>query len=366
MEYFVFLIPVFVLAISYYYFHHKITIGEFSVQLIVPVLLIFLLKWILSENNVTSTEYWTNPVQKVEYFEDWDEWIDETCECCCDDDGNNCTTYDCSYRRYHEEYWLLTTSTGSYKITQQEFKRISNLFSNIQKVDLNRDYYRKDGDKWLSVWPGTNKTLESVSTAHKYRNKIKASKNVFNFPDIDTSDINRYGLYDYPSIKNLKQRHILGLDDSVNERKMEILNSRLGPTKQVKVFILFFTDKDKMAGQMQEWYWKGGNKNEFIICIGLDKSGKVKWNYIFSWTEKAINKIEIRNYIDDQIDKKIKLSEIIDYTYTILNNNFVRKQFKDFEYLKIDMTGKQLLLLYSIILIFSISLAVFIVKNDIN
>lgn len=54
-------------------------------------------------SNIQDTEYLSEYITEVRYYEEWDEWdewIEETCsyECCCDNEGNNCSTvyYDCS------------------------------------------------------------------------------------------------------------------------------------------------------------------------------------------------------------------------------------------------------------------------------
>src|SRR5690606_26786934 len=123
---------------------------------------------------------------RVEYYEDWDEWITQTCTrtCCCDSKGNCSTeTYDCSYRKYHPQKWGIVTTTNEYvSITKHQYREIKSYFKNERFIDLNRRFYRKDGDKFISEWQKDSGSAIPVSTEHSYVNKVKAAdQSVFHF-----------------------------------------------------------------------------------------------------------------------------------------------------------------------------------------
>ena len=100
--FFVFIIPILFLVAAFYFFKHKVSLLEAIIQLAIPCLFIFGFKSCATISLTSDTEYWNNTVTKVEYFEAWDEWIDETCwedcNCTTDDDGfESCDScpYDC-------------------------------------------------------------------------------------------------------------------------------------------------------------------------------------------------------------------------------------------------------------------------------
>jgi hypothetical protein len=326
--------------------------------------------------NVTAdTEYWGGYITKIEYFEPWDEWIDQTCEYpCgedCDSNGENCQTvyceYDCSYRDYHPEHYRVTNNIGeSWSVKKSEYLRLYKKFGTGKTfVDLRRDYYTIDGDKYVTKWGGEDNTFEATVSKHTYTNKVQVASDVFNFPEVDTNDIKLYGLYDYPSIHSYyKQPGIIGSvqNKKQHEHSMELLNGKLGHSKQLKTFILIFKNKSRDAGYKQEAHWKGGNKNEFVLCVGVDDDNNVDWVYPFSWTEAQICKVNIRTFVEDQ--KQFDVGKTIDYMYSELNENFVRKEFADFDYLTIDPSDTHLFWTYFASLFVTIGLSIFFVMNN--
>ena len=108
--------------------------------------------------NDWDTEYLGGYMTKVSHYDDWDEWIERTCTrevpCGTDEDGNTIyetETYDCSYRDYHPEEWTYTDNHGreEYFYTKEDFlKALRELgYPKMVFVDMDRDYYTKDGDK---------------------------------------------------------------------------------------------------------------------------------------------------------------------------------------------------------------------------
>ena len=108
---FALLIPIVTAFVLWKLFERKTLWWEFLIPFMVSIVLVIAAKLIVDTAFVRSEEYWGSFVDRVEYYEKWDEWINETCtrECCCDSDGNNCSTetYDCSYCRTHSPEWIL-------------------------------------------------------------------------------------------------------------------------------------------------------------------------------------------------------------------------------------------------------------------
>lgn len=365
IEYLAYTIPLLFVILGYIFYSHKIHFLEAIGQLLIPSIFILTFKFFAIQSLTDATEYWTTYTKKVEYYEAWDEYIHQTCTrtVSC---GENCTTtqtYDCSYVRYHDEKWVIVDNYNiNHSISKKEYDRIVKKFKNEEYVDLNRDYHYNDGDKFVSTWPGTEETMEIVCTEHIYENRVQASSNVFNFPEISEEDFIQYGLVDYPQVVNYKQKHLLNWDDPIIERKLEIVNGKLGSFKEVKIFFIIYTEKDRLSARYQEWYWKGGNKNEFIVTIGVDSDENIQWSYPISWTENQKLKINVRNFIENK--EKLDLEEIVNYVEKEVYNNFERKKFSDFNYLTIEMTNNQLIWLFIICFILSGILAIIFIKND--
>jgi len=174
------LIPVIAAFILWKYFSHKTVWWEFCIPLFVSLIMIFSMKCIIEAVQVSSKEYWGSLVSRVEYYEEWNEWITKTCtrECCCDSKGQNCEeeSYDCSYCQTHPAQWLLITTTGeSVAIDQEEYIKIKHTFGNETFTELNRNYYTKDGNEYSCTWKRDSLNAVPVTTTHTYENRVKAA-----------------------------------------------------------------------------------------------------------------------------------------------------------------------------------------------
>lgn len=383
MEWLALLIPILVVIALYIFFKHKIVWWEPTLPIIAGTLIILCMKGCGISSLTEDVEYHNAYVTQIERDERWEEDItcSEDCNCSeeCDSDGNNCHEvcqtcyYDCP--EWHEEIYRAVLNTGeSVSLSQSEYLKYKQIFGQAESfVELNRTnvYNNHDGDRWIVKWPGTKQTMQYHVYERYYENRVQASDDVFNYPNVDTSDIRLYKLKEYPSIYKKdglsKQRHVLGTDDPKAERKMEILNGMLGMKKQLTTYILIWVGATEMSGNMQEWYWKGGNKNEFIVCLGVSKQDhtKIDWVHVFSWTEQFQLKIDVREWVNKRKDN-FNLYDFIDYLYIELDSKFVRKNFEDFNYLEIDIPTGWLIALYIVVFIFSAGIGFFAVLNDID
>lgn len=250
------LIPLFTAGVLWFFFKHKTLWWEFLIPFAASIIIGLIFKFAGEYTQTVDTEYWSGTIVKAEYYEDWDEYIQQTCECCCDEDGENCQEYDCSYVDYHPPYWQVTDNNGiTISVSQEVYQKLRNKFGNASFVDLHRDYDSNDGDKWVTHWPKTDATIECMVTDHWYENRVRASTDIHNYPDVSPEEVKTYGLYEYPKIHSYyKQDNLLGKIENWDtyNKQLEILNAKLDKKKQVKVFFLLFNTTDREAGIKQE------------------------------------------------------------------------------------------------------------------
>jgi len=366
MEWLAITIPFLSVLILFMFFKKKTLWWEITT--LIGIVAIFILTFkITAEHYMTRfDEYWTGHIVKAEHYEPWNEYIHRTCTrtVSCGKDCTTTQTYDCSYVQYHPEKWVMYDNNGiSFSISKSYYNSLIKKFKTKPIfVDLNRNYYNKDGDKYQIYWNKIKEDAEIVTSVHSYENRVRASKSVFNFQEVTEEEKEIYKLFDYPKVTNLKQKNILGYDDEISEKKIEILNGFLGKKKEVKAFVLVFKDQPIKAAELQESYWEGGNKNEFITCIGIDSdTKKINWVYVISWDTNKILNINVRDWIYEQ--ETLNLSNVIDYLYIQIEKDFVRKQFKEFSYLKVELTSNQLIIVWIVSIILSVGLSIWIVLN---
>lgn len=366
MIFFSILIPFLTAVVLYAFFKHKTKWWEMSVPLVASVLFILIFKGCSVSYLTHDTEYWNDVIVEARYYEEWNEWIVETCEdCTTDDDGNeDCVSYDCSYQDTHYAYWEIETKTGwTMSITEEEYNRLRRKFGHKPIfVDMHRDYDTKDGDMYKVVWDNSDNKLECVVRSERYENRTQVSDGIYKYKEVTEEEIKEYGLHDYPSIsRNHKQKHLLGKSDKVAEHNLEVINGKLGPTRQLKAFVIVFKNQPIEAGIRQEAYWGGGNKNEFVVTIGVNSKGKVTWCHPFSWSESESPKIKMRNFVRKQ--KKLNLSEVTNHMICELSQ-FERKSFSDFDYLNVEPTDTQKMWAYILTFLINIGLSIWIVVNE--
>ena len=375
MEFVIYLFPFLVSVILLIFFKKKTVWWEYLI-LIVPSLLFTIgTKEIMIKSRTTDTEYYGGYVVKVRHYDDWDEWIKRTCTRQVpvgkDSEGNTIyeeEEYDCSYRQYHPETWTFTSSLSEYEhyINKDLFEEIKRKFNTqMVFVDMHRDYYRKDGDAQDYYWTGTRNTIYTITEDHTYTNKVKASTSIFNFEKISRKEASELDLYDYPEIYKLDQNPVLRRNNMfIRKDEVEALqyvNGYYGRSKQLRTFILLFDASEGIEkAYKQQAYWEGGNKNELIVCFGL-KGRTVEWCYAFSWEDSQKMAINTMN----QYRNNEKL-DIVEYSNWLIENidNWKRKEFADFDYIRITLTKGQFIGLFIIVLLLNIGLSFYIIGNE--
>ncbi|BBI90549.1 hypothetical protein HYO65_gp157 [Tenacibaculum phage PTm1] len=317
-------------------------------------------KWVAVGKLTEDVEFYTNYPTEVRYYERWNEYIHVTCTrtISCGKDCTTTVTYDCSYVRNYSEYWGVYLNDGSsYYISQSTYNYYVRLWKATPKfVNMHRDYHSIDGDMYKAKWNGDFNTIDPWVRKHTYENKVQAVNSVMKFSEL--SEEQKKGLYDYPPVKNNEQDACLGCNISDNDF-LNKLNAVYGRSKEIRVLVLVFDNPDISIAELQQSFWKGGNKNELVVCF--DKNNK--WAKAFSWSDDKLLETELNIlFRDSSLTTKQKIAKM----YKLIPTKWKRKNFSDFDYIKIDLTPKQLIYLYIITFIISLGFLLWGIHNDID
>lgn len=346
-------------------------------MLAVPAIVILLAKVVSVTSQTTDIEIWNSYVTKAEYEEAWNEWVVKQC-CSGHDKEGNCTSYrDCSECEHHAASWKLYDNLGvSYSSSESEYHNAGRSWNTEEiKTESGR---RCECDCWGSGEDKDNDTYyykaseefdKTIPVVRKktYENRVKCSKSVFNFTDLDTSEIRAYGLYKYPSVDyitlsaNIGYNPILGWSDQKASNRLQRYNARMGSFKQVHMLVLVFHNQPQMAALKQEAYWKRGNKNEFILCLGA-KNKEISWAYVISWTEVEKLKQQVAQEAKN-FNTLDSLSGIVDMMASKVKAQFIRKQFKDFSYLRVEPTSTAILITFVLTILTTVGVSLFSILN---
>lgn len=373
MEIVIFILP-FIVACFLFFFYRKETCLWEYVLLIVPSLLISLLiEYGMISYNTASTEYFGDYATKIMHYDAWNEYIHKTCtkRVPCGRVNNKTiyrtVHYDCSYVDEHPERWVMYTSTNNeIYIDKKQYNIIKDQWKTKEIFkDMHRKFHTKDGDAQYYLYDGNRDKLYYLTFPHSYENKVKGSYSIFNYTKISKKEAKERDLHDYPNVNDYyQQEQIIGYKNISDEdrKKIGFLNAKYGRIHQFRMYIHVYYNKDVSVSNQQESYWFGGNKNEFNVCIGLDSlTNKIQWANCFSWMDSPILEVKTRQYILD--NDTLSIPNICDF----VENNislWKRKEFKDFNYINIELSMTQYIILLIIVLIYNIGISIYIIKND--
>jgi len=334
----------------------------FAACLIPATIIKFTVAWAIT----ADTEWWTGRVERVEYYEDWNEKVTyTTTETYTKADGSLGTrTVTRTRIDYHPEYWTLRDSNDiEVYIDKKDYKSIVSRWDNEEFRNMRRDYHTNDGDMYYANFPGGERSTFIFTTTHSYTNKVAASENVFDFEEINPDE---WDIFDYPDNGwAIDDDHFLSQVpiDAQEARRLAMFNARWGKPKQIRVWFLVFQDDTLDTAYAQESHWKGGNKNELVVCIGVNGQRQVQWGHVFSWTEREDFKVELRNLIAGMKGEQLSFSPALDW----LDDNigrWQRKEFADFSYLKVPTPMWAIMLNYFVTMAASAGVVWFAATNQ--
>ena len=212
----------------------RLAFWEIPIIVLIPLLFSIAFLSIVINSKTKCVEYWGSTVVKLYEEEPWNEWIHQTCTrsypCGTDANGNTtyCTeTYDCSYQAdYCPEWYVITSSNEKIKIDEKTYdKFLKKIGGKRIAIKTRRNHsassfaactgHKKDSrlngrvGKTSFVYESIISSDDEISkqipvtTTHKYKNKLKATdKSVLGYSEVDTSDISRYKLLDYPLVQS--------------------------------------------------------------------------------------------------------------------------------------------------------------------
>lgn len=335
MEWLALLIPIFISLLAFYIFRGKLTWWEIALPTALTIIVILTMKYFMFRSAVVDTEYYSNHIVSVTHYDAWDEWIDRTCSSTdCDSKGNNCKTtyYDCSYRENHPEYWQAELNNGNrYNISKEYFDQLVSRWNNLSFVEMNRDYYRIDGDAQRSFWNNNFNTVEPYDSEGTYFNKPQTAETMFYFNSLSKEEVKQ--VYEYPYILENNQKSCIGCNDYEN-LVLRRMNSINGKAYQIKIFVLVFKNKPVSIAELQRRFWKNGNKNELVVCMDSES----RWAKSFSWQDNKLLESKTNSIFSD---KDLSIKEKLIELNKIIPSHWKRKSFSDFDYIEVQLKPNQ-------------------------
>ena len=329
-------ISIFVIIIIEFFFTRnwlKVALASLAI-----VLLAFMIYSLDISKQLEDTEVWSGTVVDWKHTEEWEEWIPPRKTCSTDVNGKeSCITIP-GYTLHHDATNQIKTSDNGWKKVKQS--------PDGRAFD---DEWPNDVEELKAFWPlGT-----PTASKHTYVNKVNASYSIYkhekidpmDYPDLpDYPDQSREGLYIDRIVGDVPNKEISNqLLSFHNSRLNEMIPDPENPEKtrswkQVNIiFVNVGENKTQDYGFALQDSWEGGNKNDFIISFSMNADGTLNWVYPFSWSEVELLKLEVRDYMMN-LNTITDFEPIIEEVSKLVEEQFVRKQFADFDYLQVDVS----------------------------
>jgi hypothetical protein len=366
MEILIYSIPFITALFLLIVFNKKMVWWEYVVLILPSILFALLMQIIMVSVNAYDTEYLGSYVTKITYYEPWDEMV-RVRHTRTNSDGEEEVYYTWEREYHSERYTYMDNESGwEHHLSKNQYETIKKrLGDNSVFRDMHRNYHRIDGDAYDIFWDKTIEKLYDITTEHSYKNKVKSSHShtIFKHINISKEEADSLGLYEYPPIKIMNQNPIIGknLPDKDIQR-IKYINAIYGKTKQFRTYILIYENKNIEISELQKSYWQNGNKNEFIVCLGVIRDSVV-WSNAFSWCDEPKLEVLTRDYFIN--NPKLNIDEYGRWLQTQMPK-WERKEFEDFDYISIDLSKGQYIALFIIMFIINIIISIFLIKNDIT
>ena len=316
----------------------------------------------------TAIEYLGGIIDTITHYDSWTEVQIYTVNVPDGKDSNGHTTYRTETRvRYihHPDEWWFRTSVGTqHEISQATYNIIAATWntpmynfsitgSAISGGERYGDEYyfndviRREGGNCNPLYnQSLTRYMFTITEPHTYENKVQNSNSIFRFEKITDDEAQELGLHPYPAINNFDQSPILGKSiDIFTEQLIRAFNAFYGQVCQIRLYgHRFDASQGIETAEKQQAYWKGGNKNEFSVCLGLDGNA-VKWCYTFSWMDEPTLGVMTEDYFRHHPELDLKL--FVQWLAANINH-WKRKEFADFHYLRVQLTPVQTTLLMAI------------------
>ena len=340
-----------------------------------------------------DTEFLSGYVTEVRHYREWTE-LQVYYETVRDSRGN--TRQERRERLvYHPQYWTWTLNTGHVEnISGDTFWYLVNMWGgSTSYFSTFHPNCVAGGGGELCPWDGISAHTQTQTYPHRYSNPLDQSNSIFRYETISDQEAQELGLYDYPKIQGYEQMPIVGLDIATDEdqRCFQLLNATVGSTHEVHFFVLLYdASKGLTIGEKQRAYWHGGNKNEFTICLGVERGAPaletsqdsesgtqsqnpasqpqepetypiLKWCNAFSWMDEPRMELALESWARDHSDQPLDLQA---FGQWLLENIdlWKRKEWKDFKYIANPMNWWQLLIVYGMTVVACIGAWMVLIK----
>ena len=343
-----FLIPI-AIALFLAFTHREYVWKEFGIQVLVTFVYVFSIYMLLfsTTTDLMDTEVHNGQAVSFTYVEEWKERVTytETYSCGSSKSPRTCTRTKTRIDHHSPYYEIMTSNAEIIRIARRDWLNASSEFGK-QFVNIHRSNQVSygDGNKYVAH----PSRLIPTAQPHTYENAVKATKmNVIHskVPKADIDILVKEGkLREYPAIYRSelgseKLNRFIDTTHIVKAKYLDKLNNlsvNIGRSKHGNP-IFYVTDKDRSFKGALEQHWDKGKKNDITMVFGLDTEGNIIWSDVITFTNNTDFIVDMQN-IFKGLNMNTDTDIILKKFNETVHKTWVRKPFKEFDYLKENIT----------------------------
>lgn len=322
--------------------------GKSHDYVLIDIILLLLAEYVVNllyerlKNN--AIEYISGYALRVEHYFPWVERVVKK-ESKRDSNGHWVTEKVVKYVNHPDEYVEVFNIDHVQNISAKDFHWFCRRWgTGLYSIQTDHKNCVEGGGGEACDWDEDENSTETITITHRYHNPFRSSNSLFRSRLIEEERAVELGLCSYPEIEDNQEQSVImvkeGVDipDDLDEALVALqrLNAFCGESSEIHVFILLFPASDGIGiTAYQKDYWNGLNKNELLICLGMNGQ-KVQWCEAMSWMDDKTLELKIRSYFIHH--PRLRLTKFVSW----LRANLIfwnRKEFKDFDYLKKGVPG---------------------------
>lgn len=333
---------------------------QWWIYLIMVVVTEFFL-WLIMRRVSRTKEYLSGYARHMEHHEPWVERV-ERVESYTDSRGNTRTRVVVDYV-HHPDLWLMVLNTGRVVVIHHNvYYHYCSLWKTPEQwINPPHPNCVSGGGGQRHNWDGLYQNAATCTYQGLYINYVNNSNSIFRKDYVSRREARDLGLIKYPKYDRgyieqdvvlCSPRLPLWIRHSESpQRAFQLINAIYGAQYQIHIFVLLFDASQGVGVALkQQSYWKGGNKNEFVVCLGVDygdipqsmlhdRKATVKWCKAFSWCDAPTLESATESWF-------IANSELRLDSYAAWLRDHMglwkRKEFSDFKYLGVTLSsGRQ-------------------------
>lgn len=355
---FVLLLPLLAIVVLSLFWTARIVWWEYLLVVAVPVVFVVIVRGVSVGSQVHDVEWLRLKATDGWYEESWNRYVHRTCS---SGSGKRRRVYDCSYVETVPPRWWARLSDGSrVDIGPGAFESLRRRWGGASFVEMHRPSFTRDGDAWRVTWDGAAGNALPWTLERAWENRIHAARSVFGYSPVSEATRRRLGVVDYPDGSGPGRPQVLGTSDPRADSVLALRNALGARDGAPSLFLVVFDGKGPEAGRAQEAHWEGGNRGEFVVCVGR-RGGATTWAHVFSWTPDRKLVVEVRDAVAASGTQP--LSAIADTVAARVLPRWKARDFHEFDYLRVEPTPRAILLALALALAACVGIGWWAVRN---